>query len=105
MDLCESRKGRVKSLEGKTAVVTGAAGTMGLAATRFLLEDGGRVVMADLSEARLRDVAHSRHWEIMFVEADICVAAAVASAHVRIVEKFSAVDINGSLLNGGLLME
>ena len=64
-------------------MVTGAAGTMGLAATRFLLEDGARVVMVDLSEARLRDVAQSLHGEIMFVEADICVA--VTSAHARAV--------------------
>ena len=71
------------SLEGKTAVVTGAAGTMGLAETRFLLEGGARVVTVDLSEARLREVAHSLHGEIMFVEADICVA--VTSAHARAV--------------------
>ena len=82
-------------------MVTGAAGTMGLAATRFLLEDGARVVMVDLSEARLRDVVHSLHGEIMCVEADICAAAAVASAHTRIVEKFGAVDI--LVNNAGIL--
>ena len=36
-----------RSLEGKVAVVTGAAGTMGLAATRVLLSDGCKVAMVD----------------------------------------------------------
>jgi len=39
-------------LEGKVAIVTGAAGTMGLAATRFLLEDGCRVAMVDANGGR-----------------------------------------------------
>ncbi len=82
-------------------MVTGAAGTMGLAATRFLLEDGARVVMVDLSEARMRDGARDLLGETMFVEVDICVAAAVASAHARVVEKFGAVDI--LVNNAGIL--
>lgn len=91
----------LKSLEGKTAVVTGAAGTMGLAATRFLLEDGARVVMVDLSEARMHDVARGLHGDIMFVAADICAAASVASAHARVVKNLGAIDI--LVNNAGIL--
>lgn len=32
-------------LKGKIAIVTGAGGTMGLAATKFLLQDGCKVAM------------------------------------------------------------
>jgi 3-oxoacyl-[acyl-carrier protein] reductase len=41
------------SIEGKLALVTGAAGIMGLATTRALLEQGATVIMADVSEERL----------------------------------------------------
>ena len=71
----------MKPLEGKTALVTGAAGTMGLAATRFLLDDGARVAMVDLSEARMHDAARSLKGEIIFVEADISSSTAVRKAH------------------------
>ena len=91
----------MKPLDGKTALVTGAAGTMGLAATRFLLEDGARVAMVDLSEARMHDAARSLKGEIIFVEADISSAGAVTNAHTRIAEKFGAVDI--LVNNAGIL--
>ena len=91
----------MKPLEGKTALVTGAAGTMGLAATRFLLEDGARVAMVDLSETRIHEAARGLHGEIMFVEADIRDPAAVGKAHARIAEKFGVVDI--LVNNAGIL--
>jgi 3-oxoacyl-[acyl-carrier protein] reductase len=91
----------VKPLDGKTAVVTGAAGTMGLAATRILLEDGARVAMVDLSEARMMDAARGLQGDIIFIAADIREANAVTEAHQRITEKFSAVDI--LVNNAGIL--
>ena len=45
------------NLEGKTALVTGAAGVMGLAATRALLREGAVVIMADVSRERLAGLA------------------------------------------------
>jgi NAD(P)-dependent dehydrogenase (short-subunit alcohol dehydrogenase family) len=44
-------------LEGKLALVTGAAGTMGLAASRALLREGATVIMADVSQERLNGLA------------------------------------------------
>jgi len=43
----------VESIEGATAVVTGAASGIGLALTRRLLAEGARVVMADVEAAAL----------------------------------------------------
>jgi 3-oxoacyl-[acyl-carrier protein] reductase len=83
----------VKPLEGKIALVTGAAGTMGLAATRFLLEDGVRVAMVDLSVTQMRDAARNLTGELFFVETDIRDGAAVAEAHARVMEQFGAPDI------------
>ena len=91
----------VKPLNEKTALVTGAAGTMGLAATRVLLEDGARVAMVDLSEARLMDVARGLQGEIMCLATDIRDANAVTEAHQQITDKFGAVDI--LVNNAGIL--
>ncbi len=44
-------------LNGKIAIVTGAAGTMGLAATRVLLEDGCKVAMVDFNRERNEELA------------------------------------------------
>lgn len=43
--------------ERKVALVSGAAGTMGLATAKGLLEDGYTVVMADVDAARLQSLA------------------------------------------------
>lgn len=91
----------MKPLNEKTALVTGAAGTMGLAATRVLLEDGARVAMVDLSEARLMDVARGLQGEIMCLATDIRDANAVTEAHQQITDKFGAVDI--LVNNAGIL--
>lgn len=91
----------MKPLEGKTALVTGAAGTMGLAATRFLLEDGARVVMADLSEERVMEASRQLAGDIMLLAVDIANPAAVANAHERVAKTFGAVDI--LVNNAGIL--
>ena len=43
----------MSTLTGKTAVVTGAAGPMGLAVVRNLLEDGAQVALVDIDAMRL----------------------------------------------------
>ncbi|RMF22934.1 MAG: SDR family oxidoreductase [Deltaproteobacteria bacterium] len=44
-------------LEGKTAIVTGAAGGIGYASARALAREGARLVLADLDGARLEQAA------------------------------------------------
>ena len=44
-------------LDGKVCVVTGAAGSIGLASVRLFLEEGARVMLVDLNEADLRRAA------------------------------------------------
>lgn len=43
------------SVEGKTAIVTGAAHGIGLAIARHLLDEGANVMFADMDEDRLKD--------------------------------------------------
>ena len=91
----------MKPLEGKIALVTGAAGTMGLATVKFLLEDGCRVAMVDVNrvanEARARELGGAT-FPVAF---DIADSAAVRAGHARIVERLGAVDI--LVNNAGIL--
>ena len=47
--------------QGQVALVTGAAGSMGLATARMLADEGYRVAMADLAGPKL-EAAAARHW-------------------------------------------
>jgi NAD(P)-dependent dehydrogenase (short-subunit alcohol dehydrogenase family) len=53
----------LRELEGKVAVVTGAASGIGLAMTRQFVADGMRVVMADVEEPRLVEAASALQGE------------------------------------------
>ncbi|WP_341702402.1 SDR family oxidoreductase [Ferrovibrio sp.] len=44
-------------MDGKICIVTGAAGSLGLAAAALLRREGGRVMLVDLEEAALRKAA------------------------------------------------
>ena len=46
-------------LEGKVAVITGATGGIGQAASRIFAAEGARVALVDLNEVALQDVVQS----------------------------------------------
>jgi NAD(P)-dependent dehydrogenase (short-subunit alcohol dehydrogenase family) len=46
------------ALEGKTCIVTGGAGSIGLATARLFLAEGARVMLADLVEGALKAALH-----------------------------------------------
>jgi NAD(P)-dependent dehydrogenase (short-subunit alcohol dehydrogenase family) len=95
------------NLDKKTAIVTGAAGGIGLAIARRLLGDGASVVLADLDEARLasasadlaKDADPAR---IAVVRCDVSVEADVANAVDTAVQKFGGIDI--VVNNAGLMI-
>lgn len=80
-------------LTGKTAVVTGGAGTMGLAAARFLLEDGAQVALVDFDAERLDSANRAVNGKTLPVLCNIASAAAVGDAHRRIEAELGPVDI------------
>jgi NAD(P)-dependent dehydrogenase (short-subunit alcohol dehydrogenase family) len=95
------------NLDKKTAVVTGAAGGIGLAIARRLLSDGASVVLADLDEGRLaaasadlaKDADPAR---IAVVRCDVSVEADVANAVDTAVQRFGSIDI--VVNNAGLMV-
>jgi NAD(P)-dependent dehydrogenase (short-subunit alcohol dehydrogenase family) len=102
----------MEQLEGRTAVVTGAASGIGLAVAGALVGEGMRVVMADLDgEAvraraeRLRDRADAH---VEAVQLDVCDPDAVAALADSIAERFEGLHVvvnNAGIVNGGLSWE
>jgi NAD(P)-dependent dehydrogenase (short-subunit alcohol dehydrogenase family) len=80
-------------MEGKVAVVTGAASGIGAAAARRFAERGCRVVLADLQEEAGRRVAEEIGERARFVRTDVSLEADVARAVDDAVESFGGLDV------------
>jgi 3-oxoacyl-[acyl-carrier protein] reductase len=88
-------------LSGKTAVVTGAAGTMGLAVARVLLEDGAQVALVDVDALRLDSLIRFLRGTTLAVSCDVSQSGAVRQAHQQIETVLGPVDI--LVNNAGIL--
>ncbi len=84
------------SIDGKTAIVTGAANGLGLAIARHFLDRGARVMFADMDEARLDaeigDEARSEGAVRMFA-GDLREKLAVTNLLSATIDAFDRVDI------------
>lgn len=89
------------SLEDRVAVVTGAAGVMGLATVKALLQDGMRVAMADVDAARLAREAALLGPAAFPAAFDVSDAAAVEAAMETIERALGPVDV--LVNNAGIL--
>jgi 3-oxoacyl-[acyl-carrier protein] reductase len=81
------------SLAGKTAVVTGAAGNMGLAVVRALLEEGAQVALVDLDALRLDSLIRFLRGNTVAVSCDVGEPGAVRQSHQQVEKVFGPVDI------------
>ena len=91
----------MKSLQDKVALVTGAAGTMGRAVGKALLEDGCKVAMVDVNQESNRALADELGSRALSFSFDISDAAAVSDGHALIVKAFGPVDV--LVNNAGIL--
>ena len=90
-------------LDGKVALITGAAGGMGLAASKLFVDEGARVVMTDVAEEAGRAAAEEIGEGAAFTRADVSTAAD-AEAMVRFaVETFGALHVVYN--NAGVVLE
>jgi 3-oxoacyl-[acyl-carrier protein] reductase len=80
-------------LNGKTAVVTGAAGNSALAAVRALLEDGAQVALVDPDALRLDTLIRFLRGSTVAVPCDSSEAGAVRQAHQQVEKLLGPVDI------------
>ena len=98
----------MKVLAGKTAIITGAAGGIGLAVARAMTAEGMHVAMADLDFEKVAAGAESlgeRAWPIAI---DVSDADSVEAAAEATVERFGGINIavnNAGINNGGLSWE
>ena len=87
------------SIEGKTAIVTGAANGVGLAIARHFMRNGANVMFADIDEARLQDelgdIAEDAN--IRYFAGDLREKLTIANLLSATLDAFDRVDI---LING-----
>jgi 3-oxoacyl-[acyl-carrier protein] reductase len=88
-------------LTGKTAVVTGGAGAMGVAVARALLDDGAAVALVDVDAVRLDSVARFLRGKTAAVACDVSDPASVRAAAAKVAQDLGPVDI--LVNNAGIL--
>jgi 3-oxoacyl-[acyl-carrier protein] reductase len=80
-------------LQGKTAVVTGAAGTLGLAVVRALLEQHAQVALVDIDALRLDGLVRFLRGPVLAIPSDVTDPVSVREAVARIEGTAGAIDI------------
>lgn len=80
-------------LEGKRAVITGAASGIGEATARLFIAEGATVVLADTDELRGKRIASELGDRARFVATDVSREADVDQAVATSVEAFGGLDI------------
>ena len=84
----------MKILQDKVCVITGGAGSIGLASAKLFLEHGARLLLVDLNESALRiaaqDLASDR---IDWCLADVSEPTAVQAYCTRATERFGKIDV------------
>ena len=81
------------ALQGRVALITGAATGFGAAIARRFVAEGAKVLVADLDGARAQDVAMSLGASARAVRCDVSSRADVDAAVAACVDAFGGVDI------------
>jgi 3-oxoacyl-[acyl-carrier protein] reductase len=81
------------SLKGRTVVITGAAGAMGMAVVRAMLEQEAQVALVDVDALRLDSVVRFLRGTTAAVPCDVSDPAAVRAAHQQVEKALGVVDV------------
>ena len=81
------------SLDGKVAVITGAASGIGLASVELFVERGARVIAADIQDDRGKDLEARFPGAVKYVTCDVLDECAIAGALGQAGEAFGGLDI------------
>lgn len=90
----------MKRLEGKTALITGAARGIGLAFAKAYVREGARVALADIDIGRARSSAAGIGEDAITVEMDVTQQDSIDAGVAATVDAFGQVDI---LINNAAL--
>lgn len=91
----------MQTLQNKLALVTGAAGVVGGAIAKGLAEDGLHVLVADIEEARLHQIAQEIGEMASPLLVDVGDAQAISSTMASVREEYGDVDV--LVNNAGIL--
>jgi NAD(P)-dependent dehydrogenase (short-subunit alcohol dehydrogenase family) len=81
-------------LDGKVCIVTGGAGSIGVASARLLLAEGANVALVDLSEAKLAQAKQDLDFErVIAIKADVTRADEVRGYIDRTAERWGRIDV------------
>jgi NAD(P)-dependent dehydrogenase (short-subunit alcohol dehydrogenase family) len=80
-------------MTGKTVVVTGSTGGLGLESARSLSRRGARVVIVGRNEQKLASAAESIEGEVMAQQADLSLLAEVRQLADRLMESTPRIDV------------
>ncbi|WP_436862863.1 3-hydroxybutyrate dehydrogenase [Staphylococcus caeli] len=83
-------------VKGKVAIITGAASGIGLAIAKVFLENGAKVVLADLNEDKLvqeTDALKAQGYDCMPIKVNVTDEQAVKSMIDQTVEQYGRLDI------------
>jgi NAD(P)-dependent dehydrogenase (short-subunit alcohol dehydrogenase family) len=84
----------VGRLEGKTAIITGAAQGQGAAAARIFADEGARVAILDMNgDGAAKVAAEIGSADVIPVACDVSDAASVQSAVAEVIREFGRIDI------------
>ncbi|MFW9881927.1 MAG: SDR family NAD(P)-dependent oxidoreductase [Candidatus Thorarchaeota archaeon] len=82
------------SLDGKVALITGAAGGIGRATTRLFSEEGAKgIVMADIWDEKGEKIAKELGPKVVYIHTDVSQEVNIIKAINLAVEKFGQLDI------------
>jgi rhamnose utilization protein RhaD (predicted bifunctional aldolase and dehydrogenase)/NAD(P)-dependent dehydrogenase (short-subunit alcohol dehydrogenase family) len=91
--LAEAQAAQERPLTGQVAVITGAAGAIGVATARAFMEAGAEVALLDLDETATEAKARTISPAALAVRCDVTNAASVRAAFDEVVTAFGGVDI------------
>lgn len=83
----------MERIDGRVALVTGAASGIGLAIAKALLAEGARVALADIDEAELDRAVGALGESALPITLDVTDRDAWAAAQARVEARFGPVDI------------
>lgn len=84
-------------LDGKTCLITGGGGSIGLASAKRMRDEGARLALVDLEQAQLDAVATGAFGngagDVLCIAADVSDEASVEAAVTRTVDRFGGIDV------------
>ena len=80
-------------LTGKAAIVTGAANGIGRAIAELFVEEGARVLIADIDDAKGEEAASALGDSAVFVHTDVADPASVQGAIEQARERFGSLEV------------